>query len=191
VICPHCNRDTDRPPNLSQRDLLVLDALRSGHLRSEDIAAQLGTTEQTIKNHLRRIWRILGLKKRRGFYASFGDEKNPLPDILTPQQRQIAERIIRGQQTYREIAAELNTTQQIIKNYAREIFDRVGADGRYDLAARFTANRPDSPAEKIKPAESAYLYPRPTKASVRELCGNGVQSEPKPTESESAKTNVF
>lgn len=48
---------------LSARELTILEAVRTG-LTNEDIALQLGLSALTVKNHLQRAYRVLGVANR-------------------------------------------------------------------------------------------------------------------------------
>jgi DNA-binding NarL/FixJ family response regulator len=52
-----------RPSNLSEKEVAVLVELCHGH-SNKQIAAQLWLSEQTVKFHLRNIYRKLGIKSR-------------------------------------------------------------------------------------------------------------------------------
>ena len=48
---------------LSGRELAVLDRIRAGH-SNEEVARQLGISALTVKNHLQRSYRVLGVANR-------------------------------------------------------------------------------------------------------------------------------
>ncbi len=54
-------------------------------------------------------------------------------DSLTAKEVQVATLVWRGM-TNREIAKELGTTEQVVKNYLRTTFDKVGVWSRLELA---------------------------------------------------------
>ena len=54
-------------------------------------------------------------------------------DRLTPKELQIVALIIQGYKN-RQIADELNTKEQVIKNYLRSIYDKSGVSDRLELA---------------------------------------------------------
>ena len=55
---------------------------------------------------------------------------------LAPRELRVAEAVSRGLRN-KEIAAELGTTEQVIKNYVRSVFDKLGCDSRLQLALRY------------------------------------------------------
>jgi len=54
-------------------------------------------------------------------------------DRLTPKEMRIVALIVQGRKN-REIANRLNTTEQVIKNYLRSIYDKTGVSDRLELA---------------------------------------------------------
>jgi two-component system, NarL family, nitrate/nitrite response regulator NarL len=50
-------------PRLSPKELAIIDCITQG-MRNREIAHQLGTTEQVIKNYLRRVYEKLGVSDR-------------------------------------------------------------------------------------------------------------------------------
>ena len=54
-------------------------------------------------------------------------------DRLTPQEMRIVALIVQGCKN-REIATRLKTTEQVIKNYLRSIYDKTGVSDRLELA---------------------------------------------------------
>src|ERR1019366_3059421 len=61
-------------------------------------------------------------------------------DRLTPEEMRIVALIVQGCKN-REIALRLKTTEQVIKNYLRSIFDKAGVSDRLELAL-FTIRHP-------------------------------------------------
>ena len=54
-------------------------------------------------------------------------------DRLTPKEMQIVALIVQGCKN-KEIALKLNTKEQVIKNYLRSIYDKIGVSDRLELA---------------------------------------------------------
>jgi DNA-binding NarL/FixJ family response regulator len=54
-------------------------------------------------------------------------------DRLTPKELRIVSLIVQGYKN-KDIAVELNNTEQVIKNYLRSIFDKTGVSDRLELA---------------------------------------------------------
>ncbi len=57
-------------------------------------------------------------------------------DLLTPRQFEVAILIAWGLKNA-DIATRLRTTEYVIKNYVKEIYDRAGCWNRVELALRF------------------------------------------------------
>ena len=54
-------------------------------------------------------------------------------DQLTPKEVQVATLVWEGH-TNREIAGMVGTTEQVIKNYLRNVYDKIGVSDRLELA---------------------------------------------------------
>ena len=54
-------------------------------------------------------------------------------DVLSPRELQIIGFIVQGRKN-RQIAEEIGTTEQVIKNYLRSIYDKTGSSDRLELA---------------------------------------------------------
>ena len=54
-------------------------------------------------------------------------------DRLTPKEMQIVALIVQGRKN-KDIACQLNTKEQVIKNYLRSIYDKIGVSDRLELA---------------------------------------------------------
>jgi DNA-binding NarL/FixJ family response regulator len=54
-------------------------------------------------------------------------------DRLTPKEMQIVALIVQGCKN-KDIANQLNTKEQVIKNYLRSIYDKIGVSDRLELA---------------------------------------------------------
>ncbi len=66
-------------------------------------------------------------------------EPKPAPslmNLLTPRQFEVAILVTWGLKNV-DIATRLHTTEYVIKNYMKEIYDRVGCWNRVELALRF------------------------------------------------------
>jgi len=75
-----------------------------------------------------------------------------LLELLTPRQFTVAGLVATGHKNS-EIAEEMQISQLVVKNYMRNIFDRVGCWNRLELALRYTYE-----------FEMGF-YPRPTPPS--------------------------
>jgi DNA-binding NarL/FixJ family response regulator len=117
----------------------IVALLLEGH-DNREIALLTGLQEQVIKNRLREVYRKAGISDRRKRVRlievlSAKDDKLLLP-TMAPRARQVAELVISGS-TNRDVALQLGTTVQTVKNYVRIVFDACGVWSRTELAARF------------------------------------------------------
>ena len=64
MICPHCNRSL---PTVTKRQLEILRLLSLG---DKEIAARLGISPQTVKNHLLGIRQEMGHLSRTGLVVT-------------------------------------------------------------------------------------------------------------------------
>lgn len=90
-------------------------------------------------------------------------------DRLTPKEMRIVALIVQGCKN-REIATRLKTTEQVIKNYLRSIYDKTGVSDRLELALftlhhRVLAEAAADVGNRIEAEESAssQLPPEPGK----------------------------
>jgi DNA-binding NarL/FixJ family response regulator len=71
------------------------------------------------------------------FGRSLADEEDAVGarvrDRLTPKEMQIVALIVQGFKN-KEIARQLGTTEQVIKNYLRNVYDKTGVSDRLELA---------------------------------------------------------
>jgi DNA-binding CsgD family transcriptional regulator len=93
-------------------------------------------------------------------------------DRLTVKEVQVAMLVWEGQ-TNREIANVIGTTEQVIKNYLRNTFDKLGVWSRLELALYVAAHggvqwREPAPLPPvpISSAESPHLLPEPQRANA-------------------------
>jgi DNA-binding NarL/FixJ family response regulator len=85
-------RSTEPRRRLSEKELLIISGVTQG-LRNKDIARKIGTSEQVIKNYLRKIYEKLGISDRlelalytvhkRLLDASSPDSEAPADSTLT------------------------------------------------------------------------------------------------------------
>jgi DNA-binding NarL/FixJ family response regulator len=91
---------------------------------------------------------------------------------LTPKESLIVSCVTQGMKN-KEIAARVGTTEQVVKNYLRKVYDKLGVADRLELALYCLNNRvilePKAPA--VQPAQ------------------NPAQDKQQPAEAETAETN--
>jgi two-component system nitrate/nitrite response regulator NarL len=67
-------------------------------------------------------------------------EPSPKLKLLSPKEAQIVRFIVEGR-TNKDIAGELNTSEQVVKNHLGKIFDKLGVFNRLELALYALDNR--------------------------------------------------
>jgi DNA-binding NarL/FixJ family response regulator len=115
--------------------------VEKGEQLAENIAAQFagvigrGITSTDLIDCVRRVAKGQQYRKHGGLAAvppadAVGAR---VRDRLTPKELQIVALIVQGCKN-KEIAAQLGTKEQVIKNYLRSIFDKTGVSDRLELA---------------------------------------------------------
>ena len=88
---------------------------------------------------------------------------------LSDRELQIIAAIVQGYKN-REIAAQLYTSEQVVKNALRSIFDKIGVWDRLELALFVRDHRILGPA-----TASVALEPPPTRSAAAAAAGSGNQ----------------
>jgi DNA-binding NarL/FixJ family response regulator len=90
---------------------------------------------RVIKGHksIQRVGEAVGVDEE----TSIGTR---VRDRLTPKEMQVVALIMQGCKN-REIGLRLGTTEQVVKNYLRNIYDKTGVSDRLELALFATHNR--------------------------------------------------
>ena len=83
-------------------------------------------------------------------------------DRLTPKEMRIVALIVQGCKN-REIAQRLKTTEQVIKNYLRSVYDKTGVSDRLELALftihhRVLAQAAAEVGSKLEAEEAAQVH---------------------------------
>ena len=123
---------------ITPRDQQVLNLLVEG-CSNKEIAGQLNISPRTVKQHLRTLF--LRGNQRRAQARTAGNRRVCPPrgpamtprDGLTAKEIQVAGLVWDGL-TNREISQILGTTEQVVKNYLRGTFDKLGVWSRLELA---------------------------------------------------------
>jgi DNA-binding CsgD family transcriptional regulator len=79
---------------------------------------------------------------------------NPPKVHLTPKELLIVSCVAQGMKN-KEIAQRVNTTEQVVKNYLRKVYDKLGVSDRLELALYCLHHRLLDAAEPGTPAEQA------------------------------------
>src|SRR2546422_6297334 len=118
------------------RDEQVLKLLVQG-CSNKEIAAQLNISPRTVKQHLRTLFLGAGIRNGRkrvklatAMFLKGANETMQPRHRLTAKETQVATLVF----TNREIANVIGTTEQVVKNYLRNTFDKLGVWSRLELA---------------------------------------------------------
>jgi DNA-binding NarL/FixJ family response regulator len=84
---------------------------------------------------------------------------------LTPREIEVAARVWEGM-TNREIGQSIGTTEQVVKNYLRVIFDKLGVWSRLELALYIANHGGESWRQQTVVEASAESHARPAEAKV-------------------------
>jgi len=124
---------------ITPRDQQVLQLIIRG-CRNKQIASQLHIRPRTVKQHLRTLFLRAGIRDGRkrvklpaALFGKGEDEIMQPRERLTTKELQVAALVWEGL-TNREIARALGTTEQVVKNYLRNTFDKLGVWSRLELA---------------------------------------------------------
>ncbi|HVO78558.1 MAG TPA: response regulator transcription factor [Candidatus Bathyarchaeia archaeon] len=97
-------------------------------------------------------------------------------DRLSEKELRIVAAVVRGYKN-REIAAQMDTTEQVIKNSLRSIFDKIGVSDRLELALFVLHHRMLAHATAAVRIDTDP--PRPKRSSVGRCPGPGTVRQPK------------
>jgi DNA-binding NarL/FixJ family response regulator len=88
---------------------------------------------------IKGYWSIQRVGQAIGFYEedSIGTR---VRDRLTPKEIKVVALLVQGCKN-KEIALRLGTTEQVVKNYLRSVYDKAGVSDRLELALFTTHNR--------------------------------------------------
>jgi DNA-binding NarL/FixJ family response regulator len=105
---------------------------------------------------------------------------------LTPKESLIVSCVTQGMKN-KEIAARVGTTEQVVKNYLRKVYDKLGVADRLELALYCLNNR-----VLLDPSQTA-VTPKTTQATDRSKEDrpkeDPAKAEPEPSDPETADTN--
>jgi DNA-binding NarL/FixJ family response regulator len=118
---------------ITPRDEQVLRLLAQG-CSNKEIAGTLNISPRTVKQHLRTLFLRAGITegRKRVKLATAMYAKEQI-DQLTRKEIQVSTLVWEGL-TNREIAKIIGTTEQVVKNYLRTAFDKLGVWSRLELA---------------------------------------------------------
>lgn len=128
---------------ITPRDQQVLQLLIQG-CSNKEIAAPLNINPRTIKppNPVPARWDTGWTQTRKTGHRHFrkgADEIMQPRERLTAKELQVAALVWEGLAN-REIARTIGTTEQVVKNYLRNTFDKLGVWSRLELAIYVAAH---------------------------------------------------
>ena len=138
---------------LGPREQQIAELLLQGCDNSE-IARQLKMARRTVKAHFNRLfltfrdyWRYQASQTRNYSLSEaimFGEQRygNRVP---SEREHQVIELVAQGLKN-REVADAIGTTEHVVKNYLRIIYDKLGLWNRVELALWYEARRQQIPA---------------------------------------------
>jgi DNA-binding NarL/FixJ family response regulator len=122
-------------------------------MENKEIGAELGMPTRTVKAHLNRIYTRLGIGlsaiphriSRVGLIGAMLNMEQPRPGValcqlFTDAQITLLDFVGLGLRN-REIGIRLHTTEYVIKNYMRAIYDRAGVNSRTELVVWWRCHR--------------------------------------------------
>jgi DNA-binding NarL/FixJ family response regulator len=128
---------------VTPRDQQVLNLLAQG-CSNKEIGRELNISPRTVKQHLRRLFCHAGILDghKRVKLARYLCEREAAVmtpcNGLSPTESRISILVSEGR-TNRQIGKIVGTSEQMIKNQLRRVFDKLGVWSRLELA-RYVAN---------------------------------------------------
>ena len=149
---------------VTPRDQQVLNLLAQG-CSNKEIGRELNISPRTVKQHLRRLFchaRILDGHKRVKLARYLCERETAVMtpcNGLSPTESRISILVWEGR-TNRQIGKIVGTSEQMIKNQLRRVFDKLGVWSRLELA-RYVANhggpRPHTFFESVSATNSSRM----------------------------------
>lgn len=122
---------------ITKRNWDILNVLITG-ASDKEIAQEVGIATRTVKQHVMHMMQKLAVPNRIELALLALNVSVPEtishPELVTNPKLCIVAGLIARGRTNREIAATLGTTEQVIKNYCRRIYDIFGVWSRLELA---------------------------------------------------------
>ena len=142
---------------LGPREQQIAELLLQGCDNAE-IARQLKMARRTVKAHFQssfltfcNYWRYQASQTGNHSLSEavmFGDQRygNRIP---SEREHQVIELVAQGLKN-REVADAIGTTEHVVKNYLRIIYDKLGLWNRVELALWYEARRQEVPCARLK-----------------------------------------
>jgi DNA-binding NarL/FixJ family response regulator len=130
---------------VTPREQQVLNLLVQG-FSNREIGGELSISLRTVKQHLRMLFLRVGIhdgskRVKLARYAHEDESAVMTPcEGLNPKENQISV-LVWGGLTNREIGKIVGTSEQVIKNHLRSVFDKLGVWNRLELAMYVASHR--------------------------------------------------
>src|SRR6266699_1299530 len=135
----------ERSIRLGPREQQITELLLQGCDNSE-IAGQLQMARRTVKAHFNRLFMRFGItggiKRVKLATMLYRRQICSEQSVLESEQR-VIELVAQGLKN-REVAQQIGTTEHVVKNYLRIIYDKLGLWNRVELALWYEARRHES-----------------------------------------------
>jgi DNA-binding NarL/FixJ family response regulator len=129
---------------VTPRDQQVLNLLSQG-CSNKEIGGELSISPRTVKHHLRILFVRAGILDGRKrvklarYFHEGGSVVMTSCDGLSPRESQISILVWEGL-TNREIGKIVGSSEQVIKNHLRSVFDKLGVWSRLELAMHLASH---------------------------------------------------
>jgi len=150
-------------------------------MENKEIGVELGMPTRTVKAHLNRIYSQMGIGSseipqrisRVKLISAMLDMEQPRPGIalcqlFTDAQIRLIDFVGLGLRN-REIGVRLHTTEHVIKNYLRAIYDRAGVYSRTQLVVWWRCHRGEGRGRARRIFHSNTSSPIASSAGVCEI----------------------
>ena len=132
---------------LGRREQQIVELLLQG-CDNADIAKQLNMARRTVKAHFNRLFLRFGITSgiKRVKLATLlyrrqqWSERNVTAHVNPIPAKRLIELVAQGLKN-KEVADEIGTTEHVVKNYLRVIYDKLGLWNRVELALWYEARQ--------------------------------------------------
>jgi len=123
---------SEKPVRLGQREQQIVELLLQG-CDNDEIARQLSMARRTVKAHFNRLFLRFGITS--------GIKRVKLATLLYRRQLCLEANVVAQGLKNKEVADEIGTTEHVVKNYLRVIYDKLGLWNRVELALWYEARK--------------------------------------------------
>src|SRR5206468_3081733 len=123
--------DLMKEKELRPREQQVVELLLQG-CDNDEISKQLNMARRTVKAHFNRLFSRFGI--------SGGVNRENGRTYPNEREQRVIALVAQGLKN-KEVASEIGTTEHVVKNYLRTIYDKLGLWNRVELALWYEARR--------------------------------------------------